>query len=84
MSAIVEFYVHVYRSPFPSSLRGLMVLTTDDWDDFGTRSYYHLSFVDEQGKRTDIGSVKILRAVKDSSGRRTPLSRRCLKNVFIL
>jgi predicted ATPase len=33
----------------------------DNWDDFGYKTLFHLRYVDGEGKRTDVGAVKIAR-----------------------
>ena len=37
----------------------LLVLTTDNWDDFGHQVQFHLSHVAKNGQETDIGTVKV-------------------------
>ncbi|MGE0332932.1 MAG: AAA family ATPase [Ramlibacter sp.] len=45
----------------PVSLRSCWILTEDDWDDYGFKTQFRLSYIDESGSSTTVGKVKILR-----------------------
>lgn len=55
----MRFDVLPVRGRPPSSARSRGYLVTDDWDDYSYKTMYFLVVVDEEGKRHDIGSVKI-------------------------
>jgi hypothetical protein len=38
----------------------VLILTTDNWDDYGHQVQFHLSYVDAKGKDHHLGAVKIL------------------------
>jgi hypothetical protein len=78
MENAFNFVVRVYGTPTTRLIKDAIVLTTDEWDDFGTKCYYHLSFADTNGDRTEIGSVKILQRDPSSGGNGGPLSRTVL------
>jgi len=44
----------------PSAAPGTFVLTQDNWDDFGYKTQYHLSYADSNGRVRHVGNVKIL------------------------
>ncbi|WP_225933112.1 AAA family ATPase [Pseudomonas maumuensis] len=60
MPSKYNFYVLAYRQSIPSSIRPFFVLRTDNWDDYGNKVQFHLSCVDEDGKESRLGAVKIL------------------------
>ena len=55
-----NFYVLAYRQRIPSSSSSSFVLRTDNWDDYGNKVQFHLSYIDEDGKESRLGAVKIL------------------------
>jgi ABC-type phosphonate transport system ATPase subunit len=82
MGDSVNFVVRVYGTPTTRSIKNALVLTTDEWDDFGTKCYYHLSFADTDGTRTEIGTLKILQRDSSKEGRGEPLARTVLPEQF--
>lgn len=78
----IDFVVRIYGAPATRPVKNAIVLTTDEWDDFGTKCYYHLSFVDEDGDRTEIGTVKILQRDASKQGKGEPISRTTLPDQF--
>ncbi|MEI2454761.1 AAA family ATPase [Lysobacter firmicutimachus] len=60
MSKNLKFLVRARQQPVPSSPRPTFVLTTDNWDDYGHKVQFHLSYLDRNGDETRIGAVKIL------------------------
>jgi hypothetical protein len=82
MGDSVDFVVRVYGKPTTRPIKNAIVLTTDDWDDFGTKCYYHLSFADTDGTRSEIGTVKILQRESSKGDRGEPLSRTVLPERF--
>jgi len=56
----LKFLVGSRRQAIPSTPRPVFILTTDSWDDYGHKVQFHLSYVDEKGKNTRLGAVKIL------------------------
>src|ERR1017187_2070867 len=69
MAAPVRVIVRSYGTPIPQSLSDAFILTTDEWDDFGTKCYYHLSYLDSTRASTKIGTVKILQMVEPDASR---------------
>lgn len=55
----MRFTVLPVRRRPTSERREQAFLTTDDWDDFGYKTLYFLTYVDHDGVRHDIGDVKI-------------------------
>lgn len=47
-----------------------IILTKDNWDDFGYKTYHYLSYITKAGELIDIGSVRIL----DRNSSRTTLT----------
>lgn len=41
-------------------MRQVFLVTTDNWDDYGHKIQFHLSYVDAKGNDTRLGAVKIL------------------------
>jgi predicted ATPase len=82
MEDSINFVVRVYGKPTTRLIKDAIVLTTDDWDDFGTKCYYHLSFADTDGTRTEIGTVKILQTDPSKGGKGEPLSQTILPERF--
>jgi hypothetical protein len=82
MGDSMSFVVRIYGTPPSRPIKNAIVLTTDEWDDFGTKCYYHLSFADDDGDRTEIGSVKILQRDTSKGGKGEPLSRTVLPEQF--
>jgi hypothetical protein len=60
MSPNYRFLVRAHRQPLTGSPRSVLVLTTDNWDDFGHKVQLHLAYIDEGGKEHRIGTVKFL------------------------
>ncbi|WP_043590471.1 ATP-dependent nuclease [Chromobacterium haemolyticum] len=60
MSLNLKFLVRTRRQPIPSSPRPVFILTTDNWDDYGHKVQFNLSYVDAEGNDTHLGAVKIL------------------------
>lgn len=52
------FAVVARRSPRPPSTEARAYLALDNWDDYGYKTMYNLTYVDSNGRR-DIGQVKI-------------------------
>ncbi|MDQ6944745.1 MAG: AAA family ATPase [Actinomycetota bacterium] len=55
----MRFEVLPVRGRPPSAARSCAFLVTDNWDDYTFKTMYYLVFVDEDGARHRIGSVKI-------------------------
>lgn len=60
MPTKLNFLLRAYRQSIPSVPRPAFVLTTDNWDDYGHKVQFHLSYVDAEGSTTRLGPVKIL------------------------
>ncbi|WAG77482.1 AAA family ATPase [Metapseudomonas furukawaii] len=60
MTLKLKFLVRAPRQPIPPSPRPVFVLTTDNWDDYGSKVQFHLSYVDDDGNEDRLGAVKIL------------------------
>jgi ABC-type glutathione transport system ATPase component len=56
----LKFLVAGRRQPVAQSFRSGFILSTDNWDDYGHKVQFHLSYVDGKGKDTLLGAVKIL------------------------
>lgn len=82
MGDSINFVVRVYGTQTTRLIKNAILLTTDEWDDFGTKCYYHLSVADEDGHRTEIGSVKILQRDPSKTVKGEPLSRTVLPEKF--
>lgn len=64
-------FLHLSGRGPRSSARGAFVLTDDNWDDFGSRITFVLSYVDRDGNESWIGPVKIMQLddlASDTSG----------------
>jgi hypothetical protein len=55
----VRFSVLPWRSRPPAGARAQAYLVSDSWDDFGFKTLSHLVYIDADGERIDIGTVKI-------------------------
>lgn len=82
MGTPIKFVVRVYGTPATRSVKDVFMLTTDEWDDFGTKCYYHLSYIDPEGVRTEIGTIKILQFANTKSRSRQTLARTVLPETF--
>lgn len=67
MPSKFKFVVRARRQSIPPSPRPVFVLTTDNWDDYGHRVQFHLSYVDAKGNDTRLGAVKILQRTSADS-----------------
>ncbi|MDH5667790.1 MAG: AAA family ATPase [Nitrospira sp.] len=47
--------------------RSVFILEADNWDDFGHKVNFGLTFIDKDGKKCDIGPVKILQGERSDS-----------------
>jgi len=55
----MQFTILAYRQVVPNEMRSQAFLTQDDWNDYSYYALYYLSYVDDQGLRTQLGAVKI-------------------------
>lgn len=55
-----KFLVRKRGRTVPASPRPVFILTTDNWDDYGHKVQFHLSYVDDKGKENRLGAIKIL------------------------
>ena len=51
--------------------RNIVLLRTDNWDDFGYKTTFHASYCDDQGCQQELGTVKIAKTEMGDSGRTT-------------
>jgi len=61
----------------PDNGRGVCYLMADNWDDFGYKTLFYLTYFDDAGEKYDIGSVKI-----GQFGMESKQSRRILPPTF--
>lgn len=59
----LTFLVRGPREALTARPRPFLVLTTDNWDDFGHKVQFHLAYIDKGGVETRLGAVKILQRV---------------------
>lgn len=55
----LTFRKYTRNSPLPHEGSNLVCLVEDNWDDFGFKTIFTVFIYDENGKRHDLGSVKI-------------------------
>lgn len=55
----MRFHVIKRKAPFPDDANQCVVLTIDNWDDFGYHTQFFVTYVDELGVTFSIGSTKI-------------------------
>ena len=55
----ISFKVLGVRERPSESVRGVVQLSSGDWDDYSFKTSFGVTFYDFQGKRIDLGSVKI-------------------------
>ena len=57
----MKFYVtNSFNRAIPAEKSPAVRLVTDNWDDYGTKCQFHLSYFDKIGSQIDIGAIKIL------------------------
>lgn len=62
--------------------RSHAVLERDNWDDFGFKTLFHLSYYDRDGKRTEVGGVKIGKKGMNKGSTELPRSFSSLSNEY--
>lgn len=77
MVSSLAFFVRARQRGIPASPRPCLVLTTDNWDDFGRKVQFHLSYVAKTGSETRIGAVKVLQKTS-LDGKRIEIAERTL------
>lgn len=55
-----RFILRKRGNPLGKDLRSVFIITTDNWDDYTHKVTFYLYYVDEDGKETEIGPLKIL------------------------
>lgn len=60
MPSKFKFLTRARNQAVPRLPRPVFILTTDNWDDYGHKVQFHLSYVDNEGNKTRLGAVKIL------------------------
>lgn len=65
MPSKLNFLLRAWRQSIPAEPRPVFVLTTDNWDDYGHKVQFHLSYVDAGGSTTRLGPVKILQRTNE-------------------
>lgn len=76
-------FLHVSARGSRTSTRGAFVLTDDNWDDFGSRITFHLSYFDMKDVETQIGAVKIMQSGEESGEPSGYARRPVLRPVFL-
>lgn len=56
---LLKFQTIVYPAPIPDKGKNTVYLRTDDWDDYGFKTLFHLSLHDSEGKYVQVGGIKI-------------------------
>jgi hypothetical protein len=69
----VRFSILPWRTAISSGLRSQAVLFTDNWDDWTFKTLLHLTYVDPEGGKTDVGQVKIAKFGMGQGKARTEL-----------
>jgi predicted ATPase len=69
----MRFSIVQWRSAPPAGARNQVFLETDNWDDFSFKTLFHLTYVDDRGNRTAVGSVKVATFGMGSGQARTEL-----------
>lgn len=57
--------VRKWREVLAANVRDVFALTTDNWDDFGYKTQFHLAYIAADGSETRIGALKILQRAKN-------------------
>ena len=60
MANRMRFWVASRGEARKASPRSQLVLSTDNWDDYGHRVTFHLRYFNADGHESEIGSIKIL------------------------
>ena len=45
--------------------KDIMILNTDNWDDYSYKTLFHATYIDNFGKRVEVGSIKIAKSGMD-------------------
>jgi hypothetical protein len=69
----VRFSILPWRTAISSGLRPQAVLFTDNWDDWTFKTLYHLTYIDPDGEKTEVGQVKIAKFGLGQGNARTEL-----------
>ena len=46
--------------------KNIMVLNPDNWDDYSYKTLFQATYIDEYGKRIEVGSIKIAKSGMDN------------------
>ncbi|ULA65042.1 MAG: AAA family ATPase [Nitrospira sp.] len=76
------FRVTPHNQALKENPRSVFVLETDNWDDFGHKVNFALTFVDESGKKHVIGQVKILQRERSNPDHATVVLTTQLPTTF--
>ena len=63
MSADFQFYFRPRGGSIQRDVSKAFFLTQDNWNDFGSKIQFELSYVNSDLKRTEIGAIKIMRKI---------------------
>ncbi|MGV3581648.1 MAG: AAA family ATPase [Methylophilus sp.] len=63
----LKFLVRSGKQTLKGSPREVLVLTTDNWNDYGHNVQFHLAYIDISGNEERIGTVKILHRTNSDS-----------------